>query len=351
LPPFFYYQILGNPVYRYLIFFAVLIAGCVLVRVLGGVLLKQLDRLTQRTKSRVSDLLRGSIRRYLLPVAYFTVFYLSIRVLDIGVRLAEIINTAILAFFVILGAMFASSVIVMLFNRYWETKRPDANRELVIRIISGLLKVLIWGTALALFLENIGVAINTLIAGVGVGGIAVAFAAQAILGDIFCFFSIFFDRPFEIGDFIVAGSHSGTVEHIGLKTTRLRTLDGEQLIFSNTDLTTSRIQNYKRMEQRRVLFKLGVTYDTPADTLREIPDMIRQIIVSMPDTSFSRSHFAAFGDYSLIFETAYFILSSDFGKYMDIHQQVNLAIKKAFEDKGIKFALPTTTVQLHENRD
>ena len=144
----------------------------------------------------------------------------------------------------------------------------------------------------------------------------------------------------------MAGEQTGTVEYIGLKTTRLRTLNGEQLIFSNTDLTSARIQNYKTMEQRRVLFTLGVTYDTPPEKLREIPSLMKGIVENVADTRFGRCHFVSYGDYSLKFETAYFILSSDYDRYMDIHQQVNLSIGETFAKSGIAFAFPTQTLHL-----
>jgi small-conductance mechanosensitive channel len=266
--------------------------------------------------------------------------------LVIGKSLTDIISLAVIAFITIMAALFISSIIVLLFNKYWQNKRKDANKELAIKTISGLLKIVIWCIAGILFLDNVGIEINTLIAGIGIGGIAIAFAAQTILGDIFCFFTIFFDRPFEIGDFIVAGEQMGTVEYIGLKTTRLRALSGEQLIFSNTDLTSARIQNFKTMEQRRVLFTLGVTYDTPQEKLTKIPTMMKCIVESVADTTFGRCHFVSFGDYSLNFETAYYILSSDFDKYMDIHHQVNLSINEGFVKSGIVIAFPTRTLHL-----
>ncbi len=146
---------------------------------------------------------------------------------------------------------------------------------------------------------------------------------------MFCFFTIFFDKPFEIGDFIIAGEQMGTVEHIGVKTTRLRALSGEQLVFSNSDLTGSRIRNYKSMQQRRVVFTLGLTYDTPVETLRRIPGVVKEIVEGEQDTQFGRAHFASYGAYSLNYEIVYFVLSSDYDKYMDVNEQINLKIKEA----------------------
>lgn len=346
MPQFLNHVIYSNTVLKYLLFLASLIICFVVIRIIGCIFIRHLARHAGKTGSSDENLLTKSLKRYVIPAAYVTAFYLSTKILVISPGLTELIDAAALALITVMAALFASSILVLIFNKYWETKRKDANRELAVKTVSGLIKIVIWVVAVILFLDNIGIKINTLIAGVGIGGIAVAFAAQAILGDIFCFFTIFFDRPFEIGDFIVAGEQMGTVEYIGLKTTRLRALNGEQLIFSNTDLTGSRIQNYKTMEQRRVLFSINVTYDTPSEKLSEIPLLIKGIIDGVPDTSFGRAHLASFGEYGLKFETAYFVLSSDYDKYMDIHQEVNLRIKAAFDKHGIAFALPLRAVTL-----
>ncbi len=346
MPRFLDYVVYNNTVLRYLIFFGSLLVCLILIGIIGHVVFKHLNKVARKRKPSSNGFLIRNTKRYVMPVAYFTAFYLCTKILVVGTVLQGIINTVTVAFVAVMAALFASSVIVLLFNKFWESRRKDANKELAVKTVSGLLKIIIWAAAVILFLDNVGVKINTLIAGVGIGGIAIAFAAQSILGDIFCFFTIFFDRPFEIGDYIEAGQQMGTVEHIGLKTTRLRALSGEQLIFSNTDLTGSRIKNYKTMEQRRVLFTLGVTYETTPEQLKDIPQLIKDIIIGVPDTAFGRAHFVSFGDYSLKFEIAYYVFGSDYEKYMDIHQEINLRIKEAFEKNGIAFAYPTQTVCL-----
>jgi small-conductance mechanosensitive channel len=185
-----------------------------------------------------------------------------------------------------------------------------------------------------------------------VGGIAVALAVQNVLGDLFASFSIVLDKPFVIGDFIIVGDHLGTVEHVGLKTTRIRSLSGEQLVFSNTDLLGSRIRNFKRMYERRVVFSLGVVYQTPARLLEKIPPMLRQIVESREQVRFDRAHFRDFGPHSLNFEIVYWVLSPDYALYMDIQQEINLEIYRRFEQEGIDFAYPTQTLYLRqEDRD
>ena len=212
------------------------------------------------------------------------------------------------------------------------------------RCHSTVIKVAVWGLGVTFLLDNLGFKISAVVAGLGIGGIAVALAAQTVLGDLFSYFTIFFDRPFEVGDFIVIDDFLGTVEYIGIKTTRLRSLSGEQLIFSNTDLTSSRLRNYKRMENRRVVFQLGVTYQTKTEQLREIPEIIAHIIKKSDNTVFDRAHFSSYGDFSLNFETVYYVKSRDYNIYMDTQQTINLLIYRQFAEEGIEFAYPTQTL-------
>jgi small-conductance mechanosensitive channel len=211
-------------------------------------------------------------------------------------------------------------------------------------VISLMVKAVLWSVVVLVALNNMGIKVTALVAGLGVGGIAIALALQNILGDLFASLSIVFDRPFVIGDFIIVGDKRGTVEHVGLKTTRVRSLSGEQIVFSNTDLLSSRIDNYRRMNERRILFTLGITYQTPSDKLEAIPGMIQEIIEDQDQVRFDRSHFNAYGDFSLNFETVYYVLERDYALYMDIQQAINLAIYRKFEEEGIEFAYPTQTL-------
>jgi small-conductance mechanosensitive channel len=330
----------------YCLFLGFLIVGCVIIRIAGHLFIKHLHKWTAKTKITRDDMLVRSVRKYLIPILYIAIVYASAKFLVLGDALGKAVNTVVMALITVIGAMLISSVVAYLLNRYLENKAEDSSNKLAVKWITGIIKAVIWVVALILFLDNVGVKINSLVTGLGIGGVAIAFAAQAILADIFCFFSIFFDRPFEVGDFIVAGQQMGTVEHIGVKTTRLRALNGEQLIFSNADLTGSRISNYKTLQQRRVLFTLGVTYATTVEKLSEIPGLIKGIVDSVPDTVFGRAHFASYGAYSLIFEIVYFVLSNDYNKYMDINQAINLRIKDEFDRRGIEFAFPTQTLQM-----
>ena len=207
----------------------------------------------------------------------------------------------------------------------------------------------LWTSVAILVLSTVGIAVTPLLAGLGIGGIAVGFALQRILGDIFCSVAILLDRPFEVGDLIQAGEHMGTVERIGVKTTRVRSLGGEQIIFPNSDLIQSRVRNFQRMTERRVAFRFGVAYDTPADTVERIPVLVREIVEGLGTTRLDRAHFAAFGESALSFEVVYFVLDRDFNLAMNVQQQINLALLRAFEGLGVRFAPPRPHLEIAES--
>ena len=213
-------------------------------------------------------------------------------------------------------------------------------------VLVPVLQAALWVVGLIFFLDNMGVKVSAVVAGLGIGGIAVALAAQAVLGDLFSHFAILFDRPFALGDFIVVDDFKGTVEHVGIKTTRVRSLSGEVLVFPNSSLTGSRIRNYQALRERRVLFTLGLTYETPAQKLKDVPGLLKEIIAGTPGTRFDRAHFKGFGDSSLDFEVVYFMLVPEFNALMDAQQAINLELVRRFEAEGIEFAFPTRTVVL-----
>ncbi|ODA67951.1 Low conductance mechanosensitive channel YnaI [Methyloligella halotolerans] len=224
--------------------------------------------------------------------------------------------------------------------------RTKAPIRSAISLMQALARVTIWSLALLLILDNVGFDITALIAGLGIGGVAVALAAQNVLGDLFSSLAIVLDRPFEVGDFIVFGDQAGNVEKIGIKTTRIRSLSGEQIVCANSDLITTRIHNYKRMAERRIVFAVGVVYDTPPDTLEAIPGIIEEVIENADRARFDRAHFASYGDSSLNFEVVFYVLSEDYNVYMDVQQAINFGIFRAFGEHGIDFAFPTRTLHL-----
>ncbi|MYI82579.1 MAG: mechanosensitive ion channel family protein, partial [Chloroflexi bacterium] len=204
----------------------------------------------------------------------------------------------------------------------------------------------LWSLLLILALDNLGVQVTALVAGLGIGGIAIALAAQSILGDLFASLAIVLDRPFAVGDFIAAGDMSGSVERIGVKTTHLRSLSGEQLVLGNSDLLNSRIRNYGRMAERRVVLALGVTYDTATEQVEAIPGMIQEAVEQQESARFDRAHFQGFGESALEFEAVYHVTSADFGLHMDTQQAISLELLRRFREAGIEFAFPTRAVHI-----
>ncbi|KFI07075.1 mechanosensitive ion channel family protein [Massilia sp. BSC265] len=207
-------------------------------------------------------------------------------------------------------------------------------------------RTFIWAVIILMILDNFGVNITTLVASLGIGGVAVALALQNVLGDLFSSLSIVLDKPFEVGDFIGVDDLVGTVEYVGLKTTRIRGLGGEQIVFSNSDMLGSRIRNFKRMQTRRIVFGIGVVYEITKEQLRTIPDILRDVVEAQPQAKFDRAHFKAYGASSLDFEVVYIVQTADYGVYMDIQQAINIALFERFEQEGIGFAYPTQTLHL-----
>jgi small-conductance mechanosensitive channel len=220
----------------------------------------------------------------------------------------------------------------------------DAAGATTVNALGFIARAGLWWVLLLMGLSNLGVDITAFIAGFGIGGIAVALAVQNVLGDLFASLSIVLDKPFVIGDFIIVDDLLGTVEHVGLKTTRLRSLSGEQLVFSNSDLLNSRIRNFKRMYHRRVVFEFGVTYQTPYEKAARIGALVREIVEAQEKTRFDRAHFKEYGDFALVYEVVYHVLEPDFNVYMDIQQAINLEIFRRFEEENISFAYPTQTL-------
>ena len=224
----------------------------------------------------------------------------------------------------------------------------------VTEVASGVLRffglVVLWACIALLILTNAGIEIAPLIAGLGLGGLAIAFALQKVLEDIFCSVAIVLDRPFQIGDFIIIGDEMGTVERVGIKSTRIRSLSGEMLAVSNADLLNTRIRNYRPMEERRVVFGFGVLYDSPPAKVARVGGWVREIIEGIEHARFDRAHFKGFGDSSLDFEIVYFVKGNDYVRYMDIQEKINLALFDKLAAEGLDFAFPTRTIRIASPR-
>ena len=297
----------------------------------------------RRRESPAADALRRTRTFFLL----FVSLYAASRVLVLSDSAETALRFIGVIVVTVQAAVWGTVVINTLIRRQMARRmEEDAATATTINALGFIIRLTFYTLLILLGLSNLGFDVTALIAGLGIGGVAVALALQNILGDLFASLSIVLDRPFVIGDFIVVGDMSGTVEYVGLKTTRVRSLSGEQLVFANGDLLSARVRNFKRMYERRIVFKLGVTYQTPRAQLEQIPTMIRSAIESQEKVRFDRAHFAAYGDSALMFEVVYIVLAPEYNLYMDIQQAINLAIHRSFEAAGIEFAYPTQTVFL-----
>jgi small-conductance mechanosensitive channel len=342
---------LQNSVLDYVIFLAAFLIGILVIRISKSIVLHRLKAWSKKSATTVDDFLIQITEEKLIPLLYLGVFYVSFKNLTLTPDVTNAIDIAAAIILTYFGLSFIIAAINFSLEKYWAGRDIDTSRQGSLKGIITILKVVIWGIGITFLLDNLGLEISAVVAGLGIGGIAVALAAQTILGDLFSYFVIYFDRPFETGDFIITENYMGSIEHIGIKTTRVRSLGGEQLVFSNTDLTNSRIRNYKRMEKRRVVFKLAVVYQTTLDQTKEIPGIIKKAIENVQDTGYDRAHFASYGAFSLDYEIVYYVMSSDYNKYMDIQQEINFVIKEEFEKRGIEFAYPTQTLFVDKTQE
>jgi small-conductance mechanosensitive channel len=334
-----------NSIYNWLA--AVAIAGGIyLVMRLGkAITQRRLGQLAKKTVTDWDDLIVVLIERVRSLFLLVLGVYAGSLILTLPSSVSDYFNKGVFVILLFQLALIGSHAIKFLIERYRRRKlESNAAAVTTLSSVGFVLKTLLWFTLLLVALDTFGVNVTALVAGLGISGIAVALAVQNVLGDLFASFSIVFDKPFVIGDFIIVGDFLGTVEYVGLKTTRIRSLSGEQLVFSNGDLLNSRIRNFKRMYERRVVFTIGVLYQTPYEHLLEIPKMIQSIIESQSQVRFDRAHFKEYGAYSLNFEIVYWIQNPDYNLYMDIQQTINLSIFKQFKAKGIEFAYPTQTL-------
>ena len=334
----------GNRVMDYGQVLILCLIGFLLIEIVRRILLKKVKILSEQTETKIDDFMIDLVTRIAVPLSYVAISFVAIDMLILPDALDNVIK--VMVKFVIVIALLLVGVRFLDYatQSFLKSSSFEENSRKSMYGMVRVFKILIWGIAIIAFLDNIGFKVTGIIAGLGIGGVAVAMAAQAVLKDLFSYFAIVFDRPFVIGDFIIVDDKLGTVEHIGIKTTCISSLSGEQIIFSNSDLTDSRVHNYKRMYKRRVVFSLGLTYETSAEKLTKTPQLIEDIITKIDDVQFDRAHFKSYGDFSLNFEVVYYVLGNDYTKYMNIQQDINLSIYRVFEEKGIIFAYPTQTV-------
>jgi small-conductance mechanosensitive channel len=337
-----------NEMWRWILAGAVVLFVAITLWLFTRLLLKRLSRWAQRTPGRLDDLIVDLLGKTKLLFLIVVSLYSGSLAVDLPAVANQVLRAISIIALLLQAGFWGNALISFWIARSVKRRlEEDAATATSLAALGFLSKILLWGVVLLVALDNIGVDITALVAGVGISGIAIALAVQSILGDLFASLSIVVDKPFVIGDFIIVGDLLGTVERIGLKTTRVRSLSGEQIIFSNSDLLASRIRNYKRMNERRVVFGLGVTYQTSHGMLERIPGIIREAIEAQPSARFDRAHFKSFAASSLDFEAVYYMLSPDYTLYMDTQQAINLFLVQRFEQLGIEFAYPTQTLYVN----
>lgn len=326
-------------------------AGLIIVfKIFKLIVLARLKYLSRKTESDVDDFAIKIVRELKPPFYLIIAFYIAVRALELN----EIAEKVVFGFFMAVLVFQVILIIQKIIDYILERKvlenvegAEDAkNKKAVFRLLGQIIKIILWVIGFLLVLSNLGVNVTSLVAGLGVGGIAVAFALQGVLGDLFASFSIFIDQPFKVGDYVQAGAESGTIKKVGMKTSRIQTLSGEELVVPNTDIGSARLRNFSRMEKRRVRYDIGVVYGTSSKRLKEIPEIIKKIVEKEEDATFGRVRFTTFGDFSLIFEVLYHINKSDFDLYLEVQEKINLGIYEEFEKRKIEFAFPTQTVHV-----
>ena len=334
----------NNQVVDYLQALAVVLVGVVALNVFRSIILKRIEAWSAKTETTIDDFIVLLLKKAVSPLLYVGIVYVAAHILIISAgvkRGLDIAGMAAIAYYV------AKAATMFIAYGAGEYLRRSGQSQALSKSINGMMKVagfLVWAVAAIFLLDNLGFKVSTVLAGLGIGGIAIGLAAQSVLQDVFSYFSILFDKPFTIGDFIVVGDHKGTVENLGVKTSRIRSVDGELIVLSNRTLTDSIVRNYKHMEARRATFSLGVTYETSLTQLKAIPAILEKIIKNAGNAKFDRAHFKSYGAFSLDFEVVYYVLNGDYNQYMDIQQQINFAVKEEFNQRGIVFAYPTQTI-------
>jgi small-conductance mechanosensitive channel len=346
IPVFFDRTLYGNSVRAWLVAGAAFLITLAILLLARWLLTHRLGALARRTATGIDDLGLELARRTRTSFVAALAVAIGLRFVVLPPRMADALDKAVALVVLLQAALWGTAAIGFYVARHIERRRDkmEAANIWATRALGVAARVVVWALVFVAVLDNLGFDVTALVTGLGVGGIAIALAVQTILGDALAAMSIVFDKPFVVGDFIVVDTFAGTVEEIGLKTTRIRSLSGEQVIFGNGELLKGRIRNFKRLYERRNLFTIDVTYDTPSAVVARIPGILRQIVEAQQAVRFDRSHFSAYTDSALRFESVYYVLDPDYNKHMDIQQAIFLAVLERFRHERIEFAFPTRTI-------
>lgn len=346
--PWLQLEFLNNSVRAYLYSVAFVLIGSLLVVLLNRVILSRVQRLAARTDSGFDDFLILSIKRFGIPSLHAAVLYLGVRDLVMREAVEKALQLGVYLWIALNVVRFVSGLIRATLERHMESRATSpATAEQEKKSVRGIIvfvNIILWALAFVLVMDNLGLKVTTFVAGLGIGGIAIALAAQAVLGDLFSYFVIFFDRPFQVGHFIKIGDFMGEVENIGIKTTRLRSLTGETIVMSNKYLTDNQVQNYRLMTRRRLAYVFYVEYGSTSAQLRAVPEVAKALVQRHERATFDRCHFKEFAESGLRFELVYFIEVPELATALDIQQEVNIGLKEELEARGLGFAFPTRTL-------
>ncbi len=341
----------GNTLHAYLVAFGVFVVALLFFKLLKGRVFRKLETWAKRTRTDVDDEFIAILEKIPGIFYFFAALFIALQFIELLPAIEKTIEVIVIILFFYWATKVAAELIEYGLSKVAKEQGGRREKNTTYYALALIAKIILWSTGLLLILSNLGVNISALVASLGIGGIAIALAIQNILGDIFSSFSIYLDKPFEVGDYIVVGEHQGTVKKIGLKTTRVEALQGEEIVISNNELTSTRVQNFKRMKKRRVVFMIGVEYGTPHKILKKIPKLMKEAIATVKKTTFDRSNFKSFGASSLDFETVYYLESNDYKEYMNTQEKINLAVVQAFEKEKIAMAFPTQTLYVHKAED
>ncbi len=329
--------VLENSVRQYLLALSTFFLVWLALKLVQKIFIQRLDRLSSRTFNRWDDAIVNLVKTIKPQFYWFIAFYLALQVFNPAGVVDRVLDVVLIAW-VVYQIIAALKIIIDYLIKVKFVKQDDRASEVVSSILSGLATIALWVLGILFVLSNVGLNVNSLIAGLGITGLAVALAAQNILGDLFSSLAIYFDRPFAPGEFIEVGDDKGTVLKVGIKTTRLRALSGEEIVISNRDITAARIKNHGRMSERRVEVRLSISRDTDSKIIEAIPPAFEKIVNAIQPARFKRAHLAEMNEKALVFDLVYFVKSNEYSVYADVHHQILLAVNRYFAEQGIKFA-------------
>jgi small-conductance mechanosensitive channel len=339
-------QVFGLSLTNIAVAVAVALLAYLVMSVALRIALNRLQKIAAHTTNTVDDMVVQVLRRTSRWLMVVAALLIGLGLLDLSDRWSARVSQLWFVALAMQLAVWLNRGVEIGLRRYEEKHHGFTGSQVSASatLMSWFLRLMLWAIFLLAVLSNLGVNITAFVASLGIGGVAVALAVQSILGDLFASLSIAVDKPFEVGDFIGVGAVEGTVQYVGLKTTRIQSISGEQIIMSNTDLLKQVVKNYKRMDERRVVFEFGLTYDISADQAEQIAPLVRRLVEEDPKLRFSRAHLKAFGDSSLDFQVVYFVKDPGYEVYMDAQQRLNIKLMRELAAMRVEFAFPTRTV-------